>query len=65
MQLKQIGVIHSPFFKATGTPVQPVCAGGTEGRIEIFDSYVAGLQDLDGFQRIWVLFWCHRQGGRN
>ena len=60
MQLTQIGVIHSPFDRATGTPVQPFCAGGTEGRIEVFDPYLDGLQDLDGFQRIWVLFWCHR-----
>ncbi len=60
MQLTQIGVVHSPFTSAAGTPVQPFCAAGTEGRIEIFDSYLDGLQDLDGFQRIWVLFWCHR-----
>jgi tRNA-Thr(GGU) m(6)t(6)A37 methyltransferase TsaA len=60
MQLTQIGVIRSPFKRATGTPVQPFCAEGTEGRIEVFDSYRDGLQDLDGFQRIWVLFWCHR-----
>ena len=60
MQLVQIGVIHSPFRKATGTPVQPFCAAGAEGRIEVFDSYREGLRDLDGFQRIWVLYWCHR-----
>ena len=60
MQLKQIGVVHSPFDLAAGTPVQPFCAAGTEGHIEVFDSYLDGLQDLDGFQRIWVLFWCHR-----
>jgi tRNA-Thr(GGU) m(6)t(6)A37 methyltransferase TsaA len=60
MQLTQIGVIHSPFDRATGTPVQPFCAAGAEGQIEVFDPYLDGLQDLDGFQRIWVLFWCHR-----
>ncbi len=60
MQLTQIGVIRSPFKCATGTPVQPFCAAGTEGWIEVFDAYLDGLQDLDGFQRIWVLFWCHR-----
>jgi tRNA-Thr(GGU) m(6)t(6)A37 methyltransferase TsaA len=59
MQLTQIGVIRSPFKRATGTPVQPFCAAGTEGWIEVFDPYRDGLQDLDGFQRIWVLFWCH------
>ena len=60
MQLTQIGVVHSPFDRASGTPVQPFCAAGTEGHIEVFDPYLDGLHDLDGFQRIWVLFWCHR-----
>lgn len=60
MQLKQIGIIHSPFKQAEGTPLQPWCAVGTEGYVEVFDPYVEGLRDLEGFQRIWVLFWCHR-----
>lgn len=60
MQLTQIGVVHSPFKAAAGTPVQPFCAGDAEGVIEVFDSYLDALRDLEGFQRIWVLFWCHR-----
>jgi len=60
MHLTPIGTVLSPFRQAYGTPVQPFCAEGTEGRIEIFDDYLEGLTDLDGFQRIWVLFWCHR-----
>jgi tRNA (adenine37-N6)-methyltransferase len=59
MQLTQIGIIHSPFTHAAGTPVQPSYAAGTEGHIEVFEPFVEGLRDLDGFQRIWVLFWCH------
>jgi tRNA (adenine37-N6)-methyltransferase len=60
MQLTQIGTIHTPFPQAAGTPIQPFCAAGTEGHIEVFDPYVEALRDLAGFQRIWVLFWCHR-----
>jgi tRNA (adenine37-N6)-methyltransferase len=60
VQLTQIGVIRSPFSRAAGTPVQPCCAPGVEGQIEVFDDFAEGLRDLDGFQRIWVLFWCHR-----
>ena len=60
MKLTQIGIVHSPFVRAKGTPIQPFSAKGSEGRIEIFDPYLEGLRDLDGFQRIWVLFWCHR-----
>jgi tRNA (adenine37-N6)-methyltransferase len=60
MQLEPIGVIHTPFKQAAGTPIQPFCAAGTEGQIEVFEPYLEGLRDLAGFQRIWVLFWCHR-----
>ena len=60
MKLTQIGVVHSRFVKANGTPIQSFCAEGSEGRIEVFDPYLDGLLDLDGFQRIWVLFWCRR-----
>jgi tRNA (adenine37-N6)-methyltransferase len=60
VEIKEIGVVHSSFKEATGTPVQPFCAAGAEGSIEIYEPYVEGLKDLDGFDRIWLLFWCHR-----
>ncbi len=60
MYLIQIGVAHTMFDQAAGTPVQPFCAKGSEGWIEIFPPYNAGLKDLDGFDRIWLLFWCNR-----
>jgi len=31
-----------------------------EGQVEVFPEYVAGLRDLAGFERIWLLFWCDR-----
>jgi tRNA-Thr(GGU) m(6)t(6)A37 methyltransferase TsaA len=60
MLATQIGVIHSPFQRAAGTPLQPFCAQGAEGRIEVFEEFAEGLRDLEGFQRAWLLFWCHR-----
>jgi tRNA-Thr(GGU) m(6)t(6)A37 methyltransferase TsaA len=60
IELTQIGVIHSPFQRATGTPIQPFCARGVEGWIEVFGPFAEGLRDLDGFERVWLLFWCHR-----
>ena len=60
MNLKTIGIIHSPFAQAGGTPIQPAYAGGSEGRIEVFSEYAPGLKDLEGFDRIWLLFWCDR-----
>jgi tRNA-Thr(GGU) m(6)t(6)A37 methyltransferase TsaA len=60
MTLTPIGVIHSPFQHATGTPLQPFCAKGVQGSIEVYEPFVEGLRDLEGFERIWVVFWCHR-----
>jgi len=60
MQLTPIGTIETPFDQATGTPVQPCRAGPVAGRVEIFPEYAEGLADLEGFDRIWLLFWCDR-----
>ena len=60
MQLKPIGRIRSPFAHAPGTPIQPCFAGGHTGEAEIFPENAEGLRDLAGFDRIWLLFWCHR-----
>jgi tRNA-Thr(GGU) m(6)t(6)A37 methyltransferase TsaA len=60
MEIEPIGVIHSPFQEASGTPIQPFCAAGATGTVEVFPPFVEGLKDLAGFDRIWLLFWCHR-----
>lgn len=60
IKLTPIGIIHSPFRQATGTPVQPRAAKGVEGAVEVFEEYAAGLKDLAGFERIWLLYWFDR-----
>jgi tRNA-Thr(GGU) m(6)t(6)A37 methyltransferase TsaA len=57
-----IGVIHTPFREAAGTPIQPVCAGGARGSVEVYSSYTDGLRDLDGFERIWLIYRFDRAG---
>ena len=56
---KPIGIIHSPFKKTKGTPIQPIAAKDTEGVIEVYPEYSEGLLDLDGFSHIILLFHCH------
>jgi len=58
--VKAIGTIRSPFTDPKGTPIQPVGAKGIKGRIELFPEYVAGLQDLNGFSHIILLYYFHR-----
>jgi tRNA-Thr(GGU) m(6)t(6)A37 methyltransferase TsaA len=58
--LRVIGTIHSPFREATGTPIQSAMAQRVEGSVEVFPEFVPGLRDLQGFDRIWLLYWFDR-----
>jgi tRNA (adenine37-N6)-methyltransferase len=60
METRAIGIIHSPHHQATGTPLQSSLASGAQGTVELFPQYAAGLRDLDGFERIWLLYWFDR-----
>jgi len=48
------------FKDPVGTPIQPVFAHGAEGTVEVFPAHADGLHDLDGFERIWLLYWFDR-----
>jgi tRNA-Thr(GGU) m(6)t(6)A37 methyltransferase TsaA len=60
MNLTPIGIIHSPHQRADGTPVQAALATGVQGTVEVFPEYAAGLRDLEGFERIWLVYWFDR-----
>ena len=63
MDISPIGTIHSPFTRLAGMPIQPVGASGVKGTVEIFEDYAGGLQDLDGFSHIILLFLFHKSRG--
>ena len=58
-----IGIIHSPFREREGMPIQPAGAGGVRGTVEVFEEFRAGLDDLDGFSHVIVLYHFHRSAG--
>lgn len=60
MTLTPIGSIHSPFTLAAGMPIQPVFAEGTDGTVDVLPQYAEGLQDLEGFDRLWLVYWFHK-----
>lgn len=60
-----IGVVHSPFTSLKQMPIQPSCDHSTKGTIEVFDQYVKGLQDLDGFSHIILLYHLHKSRSFN
>ncbi len=57
---KPIGVLYTPFKEPQGTPIQPAAASGAAGRIELRPEYGAGLQDLEGFSHLILIYVFHR-----
>jgi tRNA (adenine37-N6)-methyltransferase len=55
-----IGWVRSPFSEKARAPRQSVSGAEASGRIEILPRYQHALADLDGFERLWVLFWFDR-----
>jgi tRNA-Thr(GGU) m(6)t(6)A37 methyltransferase TsaA len=60
IRLKEIGRVHSPFKHATGTPIQPFRTGSAPGYVILRPELVDGLEDLDGFDLVWLIYWFHR-----
>jgi tRNA-Thr(GGU) m(6)t(6)A37 methyltransferase TsaA len=63
--VRPIGFVRSPFTEKVEAPRQAVAEGGVdvEGRIEMLPEHEHALEDLEGFDRIWVLFWFHEAKG--
>jgi tRNA (adenine37-N6)-methyltransferase len=60
LELEPIGVIHSEHHVAKQTPIQPVCAEGSPGRVDVFPQYAEGLDDVEGFSHLHLIYWLHR-----
>ncbi|NLC70961.1 MAG: tRNA (N6-threonylcarbamoyladenosine(37)-N6)-methyltransferase TrmO [Desulfuromonadaceae bacterium] len=59
---KPIGFVNSPFQDSRYIPSQPLIANDTEGSIDILPEYAAGLEGLEGFSHIYVIYHNHRPG---
>lgn len=60
IELHSIGTIHSPFSTPTGMPIQPRYAEAARGTVEVRSEFREALADLDGFERIWLMYWFHQ-----
>lgn len=56
---KVIGLIHTPFTKPKGTPIQPTAGQGIEGSIELFPEFAEGLKDIAGFSHVFLIYHMH------
>jgi tRNA-Thr(GGU) m(6)t(6)A37 methyltransferase TsaA len=63
IEVKPIGVIHTPFTRLEGMPIQPSAAEGTTGTVEVFEEFLPGLKDLDGFSHLILLYFFHKSVG--
>ena len=59
-KISPIGFAYTDNKEQKGTPIQPRFAEGVKGVIEIDKKFEPGLKDLEGFERVWVLFWLHK-----
>ena len=63
IEFKSIGIIHSPFKNLEGMPIQPIGARGIKGEIHLNYEYKEGLEDLDGFTHIILIYFLHLSKG--
>ncbi|RLD48279.1 MAG: tRNA (N6-threonylcarbamoyladenosine(37)-N6)-methyltransferase TrmO [Bacteroidetes bacterium] len=56
---KPIGIIHSEFKEPKGTPIQPTASKNNSGTVEIFPEFIEGLQDLEHFSHIFLIYHFH------
>ena len=62
LELKPIGIIHSPYRNRADAPYR----GHRSKRIsliEVFEPFEGGLQDIEGFSHIIVIYWFHKSRG--
>lgn len=63
IQIKPIGIIHTPHKESNNIPIQPIAAKGIEGYIELLPEYSSGLKDIEGFSHITLIYHFHKIQG--
>ena len=59
IKYRQVGIIHSPFKEPIGTPIQPKEARGIKGRVEVFKEYEDGLDGIEEFSHLVLIYHFH------
>lgn len=60
--LSPVGVIHSPYTDKKQTPIQPTRSQAL-GTVEVFPEFVDGMEGLDGFSYLILLYIFDRSDG--
>ncbi len=59
IRVQVIGRIRTPHRQASGTPIQPSVANDA-GTVLVDDRFLGALVDVEGFERIWLVYWMDR-----
>lgn len=62
LTVRPIGVVYSPHRAAVGTPIQGVYAERFEGTVVVNQELQSALADIEGFERLWLIYWLDRAG---
>jgi tRNA-Thr(GGU) m(6)t(6)A37 methyltransferase TsaA len=63
IKYRPIGIIHSEYTNQEETPIQGIFNSSSKGEVELFPEYVSGLEDLESFSHIILLYHFHRATG--
>jgi tRNA-Thr(GGU) m(6)t(6)A37 methyltransferase TsaA len=61
--VRPIGFVRSPFVEKAQAPRQGATPEAAHATIEVLPEHEHALEDLEGFGRIWILFWFHQAEG--
>jgi tRNA-Thr(GGU) m(6)t(6)A37 methyltransferase TsaA len=59
---RPIGVVHSPFADKSQAPIQ-ASRSQAVGRVEVYAEFADGLQDVEGFSHLILLYIFHASSG--
>jgi tRNA (adenine37-N6)-methyltransferase len=62
IKIQAIGIIRTPFLEASGTPIQAAYGKDINGQVLLNDAYAPALDDIEGFERLWLIYWMDRVG---
>jgi tRNA-Thr(GGU) m(6)t(6)A37 methyltransferase TsaA len=60
--VNSIGVIHSPYTRKESCPIQGAEAPNGKGTVEVFSEYADGLNDIETFSHIMLIYHFNRAG---
>lgn len=61
ISMNPIGIIHTPFIDKSGMPIQSSRSGAV-GTAEIFPQFMEGLDGVEEFSHIYLLYGFHLSG---